>query len=153
MKPRYDQTQLDSAWKEIEKEIKISQEVHPKAGFVNRFKTRLAEHRILVERREAYRVAILNTFVAAVLLGMILIQIFSAYDSPGDVFLALVASFSKVWVYIQMVFGIILSFGRTFPRLIPISWWTSTMAAIGGMVLVWISSIKNSLQRAGVRSI
>lgn len=150
MKHQFDQNQLDAAWQSIESEIKSARLVGPAAGFTNRFRGRLLMHKKKMEQQEAYRVVFLNVFGAVIVLGILVARTFMAYDSTSDFLGGLVDMISGFWVSVQMLVGIMESLGRAMTGLVPLSTWGTLIASGGGLMMIWISSLKNSLQRAGV---
>lgn len=150
MKHQFDQNQLDSAWQSIESEIKSAKMVGPAGGFTNRFRARLLMHKKKMEQQEAYRVIFLNVLGAGLVLGIIAARTFAAYDSTSDFLVGLVDLFSGFWVSVNMFVGILESLGRALTGLVPLSTWGTLIASGGGLMMIWISSLKNSLQRAGV---
>ncbi|MEK6220911.1 MAG: hypothetical protein N2D54_01525 [Chloroflexota bacterium] len=150
MKQQYNEQDINLAWQHIEHEIKSAEEVSPTSGFVNRFKSRLAERRMLEERRDAFRVAFFMTLAAIIILSILVWLGIATYDSLGEFFIAIVNVFSRALINLQMVIGVVASMGRTLPTIVPLSWITSIFVGVAGIMAVWISSVKQHLPRIGV---
>ena len=150
MKPQhFDERLLNSAWQEVELEFRSAEIVEPAPSFVNRWKDRLAQHRLAEQRRQAWIFVAINAVAAMALLSIIGVLRLPWMAEPSEFFVEIVGLFSKVFVFFNMVFSVISSLLRTLPGIVPSSWWASFVASLGGLTLLWFSMMRQIVQRQG----
>jgi hypothetical protein len=146
----FDEQLIESAWQQVELEIRASGMVAPAPGFANRWQERLAKHRVRAERKQTWLILILSTVIAFGFLFLTGIQFIPSLPSVDGIFAVWVDFFAKVVVFIKMVVGILETLFRTLPRVIPPSWWISIISSFVVLVVLWTSMMKRHVQRQGV---
>ena len=119
-------------------------------GFTNRWKVRLKEQRRIEQRRQAWIFVGINTVTAIIILGIIGVLHFPASSNMSEAFVGIIAIFSKLIVYLNMLAGVLSSIFRTIPKLVPSSSWTSIAMIFGALVVTWYSTIRKVVGQQGV---
>ena len=147
---QFNEKQLEIAWEEVEQVFKSAGMVEPAPGFVGRWNERLQFEKQQEDRKQAWLLIIMNAVIALGFLGLIAIQIvpsLSAGNSLLDVWVDMV---SRMIVNLKMVGGMLGTMQRTLPGLIPASWVMPGITALGIMVVVWASMVRQHIRNQGV---
>jgi hypothetical protein len=145
-----DQT-LESTWREVEAEFQASGYVSPAPGFGSRFRARLEMQRIAREQKQAWLIVAINLVIALGFLILIGIQFMPSLPSFDGFFSFWVKLFSQSVIFINMIGTIIETFIRTIPGLIPSTWLINAFVSIGLLLLLWLSLMRQYVQKQGVR--
>ena len=148
---QFDDRLLNSAWQEVELEFRTVGEIAPAPGFTNRWKERLAVRKQAEQRRQAWLLVGINAGAALALLVMMGLLRFPGGTELSEVFVVVVRSISEVFVFFKMAFGVFASLARTMTGLVPLSWWTSIVATLGALCMLWLSMMRQIVQRQGVQ--
>jgi hypothetical protein len=147
---QFDEQILESAWQEVEIEFRVSEMVTPAPGFVNRWQTRLDQRRIKAENKQAWVIVGINVVIALgffTLIGMRLVPTMPSYASFLSFWVDL---FAQTVIFFKMAGTIIETLFRTLPGLIPPTWWTNAIMSTGVLLLLWISLMRQYVQKQGV---
>ena len=148
---QYNEHQLESAWQEVETEIKASGMVAPVPGFVGRWQERLALYRKKVERRQAWFIVAICAVIAFGFLSMI--GLFSApklASSPDNLFYSWVGLFSRLVIFVKMVIGLLETFVRSLRVFIPVSGWVAIGFGAVGLLTLWVYMVRRHAKILGV---
>jgi hypothetical protein len=148
---QYNEHQLESAWQEVEIEIKASGIVAPVPGFVRRWQERLALYRKKIERRQAWFIVALCAVIAFGFLS--LIGLFSApklATSPDNLFYSWVGLLSRIIIFIKMVGGLAETIVRSLQVLIPVSGWVAIGFGVIGLFVLWAFMVRRFGKNIGV---
>jgi hypothetical protein len=147
---QFNEKQLEIAWEEVEQAFQTSGMVEPAPGFVGRWNERLQLEKQKEDRKQAWVLIVMNAVIALGFLGLISIQIvpsLSAGNSLLDIWVDLA---SRLIVNLKMVGGMLSTFRRTLPGVIPSSWIVSGFTALGIMVVLWASMVRQHIRKQGV---
>jgi hypothetical protein len=147
---QFNEKQLEIAWEEVEQAFQTSGMVEPVPGFVGRWNERLQLEKQKEDRKQAWVLIVMNAVIALGFLGLISIQIvpsLSAGNSLLDIWVDLA---SRLIVNLKMVGGMLSTFRRTLPGVIPSSWIVSGFTALGIMVVLWASMVRQHIRKQGV---
>jgi len=145
----FEDIMLETAWSEVENTFRSAGEVAPLPGFTARWMERLELARQREERMQATALIIGNLVIAVGFLILIGLQFVPSVSSGGvlDLWVDLL---SRLVVTVRMAAGLIETFVRTLPGLIPTSWLVSGIAVVGILVSIWISMARRHIIRQGV---
>jgi hypothetical protein len=149
---RFEDIVLEAAWAEVENTFRSADEAAPLPGFTARFMDRLELERQRVEKRQAMALIITNLVIALGFIILISLQFIPSISSQGLLSLW-VDMISRAVIYIKMISGLLGTFARTFPRIVPTSWVVSGFTLVGILVAVWISLARRHLRKQGVRNV
>ncbi|MGD8457828.1 MAG: hypothetical protein PVF83_15705 [Anaerolineales bacterium] len=141
---------LESAWQEVEIELKLSGFVSPAPGFGARFRSRLEMQRVAREQKQAWLVVAINLVIALGFLILIGIQFVPTLPTNNNFISFWVELFSKSIIFIKMIWTILETFIRTIPSLIPSSWWMNAAITSAVLFILWISLMRQHVQKQGV---
>ena len=147
---QFNEKQLEIAWEEVEQAFQTSGMVEPAPGFVGRWNERLQLEKQKEDRKQAWVLIVMNVVIALGFLGLISIQIvpsLSAGNSLLDIWVDLA---SQLIVNLKMVGGMLSTIRRTLPGVIPSSWIVSGFTALGIMVVLWASMVRQHIRKQGV---
>lgn len=149
---RFEDIMLEAAWTEVEKTFRSTGEAAPLPGFTARFMDRLELERQRVEKRQALALIITNLVIALGFIILISLQFIPSISSQGLLSLW-VDLISRAVIYIKMISGLLGTFARTLPRIVPTSWIVSGFTLMGIVVAVWVSLARRHLRKQGVRNV
>jgi hypothetical protein len=147
---QYNEKQLESAWEDLEQAFKASGMVEPAPGFVGRWNERLLLEKQREDRRQAWMLVIMNLVIALGFLGLISIQIVPSLTEGSSLLDIWVDMLSKLIVNLKMVGGMFGTLRRTLPGLIPSSWVMPGVTALGILVVLWASMVRQHIRNQGV---
>jgi anti-sigma factor RsiW len=138
--------QLSTAWSEVQHLIRQAPVVEPASGFTARWQVRLAETRLVEQRkrqrRQSWWALLASLGVAILLFGLLVAQILTVYDSPTDLLLmeasrlmGLLSTVRAIQEILTVLWGVLLS-------TVPPGWWAGLAAALGLLSLLWILSLR-----------
>lgn len=142
---------LETAWQEVETTFRSAGEVAPLPGFTARWMARLELERQREERLQATALIIGNLVIAFGFILLIGLQFIPSVSSGGLINLW-IDLLSRVVITVKMVAGILGTFFRTIPALVPTSWLVSGFTLMAIIVAVWISMVRRHIGRQGVRN-
>jgi len=141
---------LESAWREVKDEFQASGFISPAPGFGTRFRARLEIQRIADEQKQAWLIVAINIVIALGFLVLIGLQFIPSLPSSGSFLSFWVEMFSNVVIFLKMIGTIFETLFRTLPGLIPPSWWLNVFISIGVLLLLWVSLMRQFVQKQGV---
>lgn len=147
----FEDIMLESAWMEVENTFKSAGEVAPLPGFSSRWMARLEIERQREERMQAAALIIGNLVIAFGFLVLIGVQFVPSVSSGGLLNLW-VEVLSRFVIMAKMTAGVLGTFFRTIPALVPTSWLVSGFTLMAIIVAVWVSMIRRHLSRQGVNN-
>ncbi|MEN8242558.1 MAG: hypothetical protein ABFS17_11590 [Chloroflexota bacterium] len=147
---QFNDKQLEIAWEEIEQVFNSSGMVEPAPGFTARWNERLQLEKQQEDRRQAWMLIIMNLVIALGFLGLIAIQIAPSLSTGSSLLDIWVDMVSRMIVNLKMVGGVLGTLGRTLPGVIPTSWLMTGITALGIMVAVWASMVRQHIRNQGV---
>lgn len=147
----FEDIMLETAWQKVEKTFKSAGEVPPLPGFTSRWMDRLELERQREERMQAAALIIGNIVIAFGFLILIGLQFVPSVSSGGllDLWVDLLARYV---ISIRMTAGVLDTFFRTIPGLVPTSWLVSGFTFLAIIVAVWISIIRRHMSPQGVHN-
>ncbi len=147
----FEDIMLETAWQKVEKTFKSAGEVSPLPGFTSRWMDRLELERQREERMQAAALIIGNIVIAFGFLILIGLQFVPSVSSGGllDLWVDLLARYV---ISIRMTAGVLDTFFRTIPGLVPTSWLVSGFTFLAIIVAVWISIIRRHMSPQGVHN-
>jgi hypothetical protein len=146
---QYREKQLEIAWEEIEQVIKSSGMVEPAPGFTGRWNERLQLEKQQEDRKQAYLLISMNVVIALGFLGLIAIQIVPSLTAGSSLLDIWVEMVSRMFISLKMIGGMLGTMGRTLPGVIPSSWVMAGVTALGIMVVVWASMVRQHIRNQG----
>jgi hypothetical protein len=109
---------------------------------------RLEQARQREERLQATALIITNLVIAFGFIILISLQFVPSISSGGLLNLW-VELISRLVVSVQMVSGILGTFFRTIPAIVPTSWLVSGFTLMGIVVVLWISMVRRHIRIQG----
>ena len=146
---QFNEKQLEIAWEEVEQVFKNAGMVEPAPGFVGRWNERLQFEKQQEDRKQAWLLIIMNAVIALGFLGLIAIQIVPSLSAGNSLLDVWVDTVSRMIVNLKMVGGMLSTMQRTLPGLIPSSWVMPGITALGIMVVVWASMVRQHIRNQG----
>lgn len=146
---RFEDIMLETAWSEVASTFRTAGEVAPLPGFTSRFMARLELARQREERLQATALIITNLVIAFGFIILISLQFVPSVSSGGLLNLW-VDLISRLVIFVKMVSGVLGTFFRTIPALVPTSWLVSGFTLMGIVVALWISMVRRHIQVQGV---
>lgn len=147
---QYNEKQLEIAWEEVEQAFQTSGMVEPASGFVGRWNERLLLEKQKEDRKQAWILIVMNVVIALGFLGLISIQVFPSLSAGNSLLDIWVDMVSRLIVNLKMVGGLLGTMRRTLPGVIPSSWIVSGITALGIMVVLWASMVRQHIRKQGV---
>ena len=117
----------------------------PKPGFAQRWKAKVGERRMIVQRRQTSMILGLLSFGATALFLPLLLQIILVLISPEYVLFDLAGVLVEWLAFLGLIGELVLTFLTTLVSTMPIVGWLFIMVFLVGVVLSW----GYSLQRLG----
>lgn len=145
---RFEDIMLETAWVEVENTFKEAGQVAPLPGFTSRFMARLEMARQREERLQATALIITNLVIAFGFIILISLQFVPSISSGGLLNLW-VDLISRLVIFVKMVSGVMGTFFRTIPALVPTSWLVSGFTLMGIVVVLWISMARRHMRVQG----
>ncbi|MBN2043524.1 MAG: hypothetical protein JW757_00785 [Anaerolineales bacterium] len=147
---RFEEIMLETAWEEVETVFRASGQVAPLPGFTSRFMERLELARQREERLQATALIISNLVIALGFIILISLQFVPSISSGGllELWVGLI---TRLVVFVKMVSGVLSTFFRTIPALVPTSWLVSGFTLMGLVVVLWISMVRRHIRVQGAR--
>jgi anti-sigma factor RsiW len=130
--------ELAAAWKAIEPQLSRPALAAPAPGFTNRWQTRLAEERSMLQQRQAWLVLTLSVAAAGSFLLMVVTLVLFSFRSPLAWFLALVDRLAEV---ISLAAALLQAAGVVM-EIVPAAWWASLGLLVGLLCAAWIISLQ-----------
>ncbi|MEJ2487607.1 MAG: hypothetical protein P8Y68_17945 [Anaerolineales bacterium] len=146
----FEDIMLESAWIEVENTFKSAGEVAPLPGFSSRWMARLELERQREERIQAAALIVGNLVIAIGFLVLIGLQFVPSVSSGGLLNLW-VEVLSRFVIMVKMTAGVLGTFFRTVPSLVPTSWLVSGFTLMAIIFAVWVSMVRRHLSRQGVK--
>lgn len=141
---------LDIAWREVSDRFESSSMVTPAPGFVNRWEVRLEADLAKRHRRQSWMIIGLNGFMAGILFILLAAQIFPILQSPSSMIIQATQSFGDLVSFVNVVEKVFTSLIRVLPGIIPATWWMALLASFGGLLALWIATLKQFALKHGV---
>ena len=145
---RFEDILLENAWRDVESTFRAAGEVAPLPGFTDRWMARLELARQREERMQATALIITNLVIAMGFLILIGLQFVPSVSSGGLLELW-VELLSRLVITVKMVAGLMGTFVRTLPGLVPTSWLVSGFTLMGILVAIWVSMARRHIIRQG----
>lgn len=131
---------LANSWQEVERQLAVRSFVQPVPGFTSRWQTRLEANRARSERRMNLVILAASTIGAIVLLALMVIQLFFAFETPAEFFLVsanqLTQAFSGFNVFIEVLAVMV----NAIPEVILVGLWVG-LTGLAVLSVLWIISI------------
>ena len=145
---RFEDIMLETAWLEVETTFRAAGQVAPLPGFTSRFMERLELARQREERLQATALIISNLVIALGFIILISLQFVPSISSGGllELWIDLI---TRLVVAVKMVSGVLSTFFRTIPALVPTSWLVSGFTLMGIMIVLWVSMARRHIQAKG----
>ena len=137
----FEDIMLETAWQQVENTFRTAGDVQPLPGFTSRWMARLELERQREERMQA----------AALIVGNIVIAFVPSVSSGGLLNLW-VELLSRFVISVRMATGVLGTFFRTIPGLVPTSWLVTGFTLLAIIVAVWISMVRRHISRQGVHN-
>jgi hypothetical protein len=147
---QYNEKQLETAWKEVEQAFRTSGMVEPAPGFMGRWNERLQLEKQKEDRKQAWVLIVMNVVIALGFLGLISIQLVPSLSAGNSLLDIWVDMASRLIVNLKMVGGMLSTVRRTLPGVIPTSWIVSGLTALGIVVVLWASMVRQHIHKQGV---
>ena len=145
---RFEDIMLETAWTEVETTFRAAGQVAPLPGFTSRFMERLELARQREEKLQATALIISNLVIALGFIILISLQFVPSISSGGllDLWVDLI---TRLVVSVKMVSGVLTTFFRTIPALVPTSWLVSGFTLMGIVVVLWVSMVRRHIHVKG----
>jgi hypothetical protein len=145
---RFEDIILETAWMEVENTFRAAGEVAPLPGFTSRWMERLELARQREEKLQATALIITNLVIAFGFIILIGMQFVPSVSSGGllNLWIDLI---SRMVISVKMVSGVLGTFFRTIPALVPTSWLVSGFTLMGIVVVLWVSMVRRHIQVQG----
>ena len=137
---------LHSTWCEVKSLLQSEPVVEPKAGFAERWRTRLNAHYLReIERkrnRQSWLLFLADLGMAAFLLALLLEQVLHVYGTPIDL---LLVSLSKYTAYVALLSAVgefLVTILKVTLSLIPLPFWALFGFVLLLMNVFWIFSLR-----------
>jgi hypothetical protein len=147
---QYNEKQLEIAWEEVEQAFRTSGMVEPAPGFMERWNERLQLEKQKEDRKQAWVLIVMNVVIALGFLGLISIQLVPSLSAGKSLLDIWVDMASRLIVNLKMIGGMLSTIRRTLPGVIPSSWIFSGLTALGIVVVVWASMVRQHIHKQGV---
>lgn len=147
---QFNEKQLEIAWEEVEQVIQSSGMVEPAPGFTARWNERLQLEKQKEDRKQAWVLIVMNAVIALGFLGLVSIQIVPSLSEGNTLLDIWVDLASRLIVNLKMIGGMLSTFRRTLPGVIPSSWVVPGLTALGIMVVLWASMVRQHIRKQGV---
>ena len=134
----------EEAIHQVEKMMKNSKLVSPRAGFSTRWVKRYRKENEKLMRRQAAIFVLINTIISISLLGVIAWIYFYGTESFGGAIAKLVSQMTSSWTEVQVFFKVLGSIIETIPGVVPSAWWIGIISAMGIILIAWSARIKKS---------
>ena len=134
----------EAAFHQVEKMMKSSRLVVPRAGFSTRWVKRYRKENERLMRRQAAIFVLINTIISFSLLGVIAWIYFYGTESFGGAVAKLVSQMTSSWTEVQVFFKVLGSIIETVPGVIHSGWWIGIVSAMGIILIAWFARIKKS---------
>ena len=149
---QFDDTTLDAAWKQVERNIRFSGLKSPAPGFNRRWQARLVKHKDTTKRKEVWLLVGISFIVALGFLGFLSLQMIPSLPSQDGFLSFFVNLFANIIVFVNMIGSIIETFYRTLPRVLPISLQVSVIGSLFMLFILWVSVMRRYVQNQGVQA-
>ena len=147
----FEDIMLETAWQQVENTFRTAGDVQPLPGFTSRWMARLELERQREERMQAAALIVGNIVIAFGFLILIGLQFVPSVSSGGLLNLW-VELLSRFVISVRMATGVLGTFFRTIPGLVPTSWLVTGFTLLAIIVAVWISMVRRHISRQGVHN-
>ena len=148
---QFDDTTLDTAWKQVERNIRSSGLKSPAPGFNQRWQARLAKHKDATKRKEVWLMVGVSLIVALGFLGFLSLQTIPSLSRQDGFLSFFVNLFANMIVFVNMIGSIFETLFRTLPRVLPISFQVSVIGSLFMLFILWVSMMRRYVQNQGVQ--
>ncbi len=148
---QFNDSTLDAAWKQVEKEIRSSGLKSPAPGFNTRWQARLAKHKYATKRKEIWLLVGISLIVALGFLGFLSLQTIPSLSAQNGLISFFVDLFAKIVIFVNMVDSIFETLSRTLPKVLPISLQVSVIGSLFMLFILWVSMMRRLVQNQGVQ--
>ena len=130
--------QLSDAWQEVEYQFKVAPMRSPEPGFTGRWQTRLAEHQLRLQRRQAIYVLALGGGIALVLLAFLGVWAWPLVRNPLPYLMVWGYQLTTTFYFFSGVGQALSTVVRTLLGLVPGTLWVALLIALGSLGVIWI---------------
>lgn len=141
---------LEIAWREVNDRFERSVTLAPEPGFVGRWEVRLEADLAKRHRRQSWVIIGLNVFMAVILFILLAAQVFPILQSPSSLIIQATQGLGDLLSFVNIIEKVFASLFRVLPGIIPFTWWVAILASFGGLLALWIATIKQFALKQGV---
>ncbi len=130
--------ELSDGWQGVERTLKTAAVVSPAPGFAQRWQARLADESIRRGNRQAKYFLAFSLGAAAMLLGVLAVQVWPVVQSPYPILLALAVRILSAYAIAENATSILSTLLTTTLRVIPPTLWIGLAVAMFSISIIWM---------------